>query len=677
MLGRIDDIHDVKGKDGVGAKMDSMELERERGITIQSAASFCEWDVDNTRHFINVIDTPGHVDFTVEVERALRVLDGGILLLCGVAGVQSQTMTVFRQMQRYGVPRMVFINKMDRDGADAFRAIETLQRKVPQINPVPLQIPIGSQSKFAGVVDLVSMKACYFEGYKGSERVFKEIPEDLVAVANEYREKMMTALADLDDDFAEKYLEENFTESDVHSTIRRLVVAKKFAPVLMGTAHKNKGVQNLLDAVGRYLPSPHDVTTVGFDQSDENNEQEVEVKCIEKAPLVAYAFKIQESSIGQVTYMRIYQGVVKRGDQIYNMQTGKKVAAKKLLKMHSDEAKEIAVARAGDIVAILGVDCASGTTFTDGKARINLQSMFIPEPVVQMSLIVPQGNDANKLGKSLSRFQKEDPTFRVHTDPESKETILSGMGELHLDVYVERMKREYALNVSTGEPRVNFRETIQSKCDFEFTHKRQTGGRGEYAKICGYFEPIHEDERLERPFEFSMQLQGNVIPPNYFSSIEKGFRDTLDKGYLSGCRVIGVKVVITDGQTHEVDSSDLAFRTAAEGAIKHFLEDAHPTILEPVMKVEVVGPLESSQNILQSLQRRRGTILNSTEAGDQCTIEAAVPLKEMFGYIATLRACTQGMGEFNMDFMAYEPMPGNEIEKVTEEHKKRLEKANK
>eukprot|EP00388_Colpodella_angusta_P031160 GDKK01021748.1.p1 GENE.GDKK01021748.1~~GDKK01021748.1.p1 ORF type:complete len:752 (+),score=188.22 GDKK01021748.1:291-2258(+) len=654
--------------------MDSMELERERGITIQSAASFCEWNVDSKRHFINVIDTPGHVDFTVEVERALRVLDGGVLLLCGVAGVQSQTMTVFRQMQRYEVPRLVFINKMDRDGADAFRAIETMQRKVPQINPVPIQIPIGAQSKFQGVIDLITMKACTFEGYKGSERVFSEIPENLKEKAAEYREKLLSALADLDDDFAEKYLEESFTEEDIHEVIRKNVIARKFSPVLMGTAHKNKGIQNLLDCVGRYLPSPLDVTTLGFDQSNDSKEVEVVVKCEEKAPLVAYAFKIQESPIGQVTYMRIYQGVLKRNDQILNMQTGKKIAAKKLLKMHADEAKEISLAKAGDIVAILGVDCASGTTFTDGKTRINLMSMFIPEPVVQMSLIVPQGNDSNKLAKSLSRFQKEDPTFRVHTDAESKETILSGMGELHLDVYVERMRREYGLNVSTGEPRVNFRETIQSRTEFEYTHKRQTGGRGEYAKICGYFEPIPEDERLDRPFEFQMQLQGNVIPPNYFSSIEKGFRESFDKGYLSGCKIIGVKVVITDGQTHEVDSSDLAFRTAAEGAVKHFLEDAHPTILEPVMKVEVTGPLESSQAMLQSLQKRRGTILNTSEIGDSATVEAEVPLKEMFGYIATLRACTQGMGEFNMDFHAYEPMPGNEIEKVVAEYKARSQK---
>jgi elongation factor G len=524
--GRIHAIHEVKGKDEVGATMDSMDLERERGITIQSAATHCLWN----QYHVNIIDTPGHVDFTIEVERALRVLDGAVLVLCGVAGVQSQSMTVDRQMRRYKVPRLAFINKLDRSGANPRRVVEQLRDKLRQ-NAVLMQIPIGLESELEGVVDLVRMKAIAFEGASGEHVVEKEIPEALREEAETERERMLDAVSMFSDELTEAILEERVTEELIHAAVRAGTLSRELTPVFLGSAYRNKGVQKLLDAVTRYLPSPLDIENDGVDL--ERDEAPVTILADPNKPLVALAFKLEDGRYGQLTYVRVYQGVLRKGLTIVNSRTGKRHKVGRLVRMHADSMEEIDSSYAGDIVALFGIDCASGDTFTDGSVQIAMSSMHVPDPVVSLSVKPVDKKSQDNMGKALGRFVREDPTFRAGVDPESGETVISGMGELHLDVYVERMKREYGCPVETGAPQVAYRETISHRAEFNYVHKKQTGGAGQYGAVSGHVEPIVDGEQ---DFEFVNEVRGGNIPTEFIPSVEKGFLECLGKGRLIGFR---------------------------------------------------------------------------------------------------------------------------------------------
>lgn len=654
---RIHAIHDVKGKDGVGATMDSMDLERERGITIQSAATYCQWG----RTRINIIDTPGHVDFTIEVERALRVLDGAVLVLCAVAGVQSQSLTVDRQMRRYGVPRIAFVNKCDRSGANPLRVKEQLREKL-QLNPVLLQLPIGLEDKFEGVVDLVAMEAVRFEGANGEKILRGPIPAEMAAEAAAAREEMLDALSMFSDELTEAILEEKVTPELVHATIRQATINLKIAPVMMGSAFKNRAVQLLLDGVREYLPNPSEVVNRGVDLDRE--EAEVTFNSETTAPLVMLAFKLEDGRYGQLSYLRVYQGSVTRGTEITNTRTGKRHKVGRLVRMHADEMEDIEVAEAGDIVAMFGIDCNSGDTFTDGKLNVAMSSMFVPEPVISLT-VTPKDNKAQtNMSKALRRFTKEDPTFRVGADAETGETVISGMGELHLDVYIERMKREYAAEVLTSPPRVAYRETITRRVEFSYTHKKQTGGSGQYGKIAGYIEPW-----AEAPFRFDDQVTGGAVPREYIPAVEKGFVSMLAKGALIGAPVTGVSVTLNDGASHAVDSSDIAFQEAARGAWREVYGKAGAQILEPLMKVVVEGPSAFQGGMVGLLMQRRGLILGSTEGDGFCRVEADVPLAEMFGFSTALRSATQGKAEFTMEFARYAPVPAAIGEELIEKHR--------
>ena len=648
--GRIHAIHEVRGKDEVGATMDSMELERERGITIASAATYCTWK----DHQINIIDTPGHVDFTVEVERSLRVLDGAILVLCGVAGVQSQSMTVDRQMKRYNVPRMAFINKLDRSGADPFKVTNQLRDKLGH-NAVLTQIPIGLENDLKGVVDLVSMKAYYFDGDNGEIIREEEIPENLLEQAQEYREIMLDAVSMFSDELMEAMMEEKVEEGQIRDAIRAGTLSMGLTPVLLGSAYKNKGVQLLLDAVNRYLPNPREIKNMAVDLK--HDEAQVELATDPSKPLVALAFKLEDGRYGQLTYIRVYQGSLKKGDTIYNMRTGKKVKVGRLIRMHSNEMQDIDDTAAGDIVALFGVDCASGDTFTDGKIDVAMTSMHIADPVISLSIKPKDQKASDNMGKALGRFVREDPTFRAEVDQESNETVISGMGELHLEVYVERMKREYGCEVETGQPQVAYRETITQPTEFTYTHKKQSGGSGQYAKIGGIVSPIEPDEEGDKDFQFINKVRGGAIPTEYIPAVEKGFRGSLGKGRLIGFPVIGMKIEVNDGAAHSVDSSEMAFQAAARGAFREFYARAKPQILEPIMKLSVEGPSEFQGSILKTIMQRRGQVVGSTEEGGFSVVDAEVPLSEMFGYATDLRSMTQGKAEFTMEFEKYMPVP--------------------
>jgi elongation factor G len=651
---RIFTVHEVKGKDGVGAKMDSMELERERGITISSAATYCEWN----KHMINIIDTPGHVDFTIEVERALRVLDGSILVLCAVGGVQSQTITVDRQMNRYKVPRLAFINKCDRSGADPFRVVKQMKERL-NLNAVLMEIPIGLEGDLVGVVDLISMKAMYFEGNFGDDIRIEEIPAELVEQAEKRREELLDAASMFSDDLMEAVLEGKADENMIISAIRKGTLARELTPVFLGSAYKNVGVQVLLDGVTRYLPSPDEVENIALDLDD--NEKEIVLESNPDAPLVALAFKLEVTPYGQLTYLRVYQGSIKKGDDLVNTRDRKKLKVGRLARMHADEMEDITSAKAGDIVTLFGVDCYSGDTFTDGSIRYSMTSIYVPEPVISLS-IIPKDNKARiNMSKALNRFTKEDPTFRCRVDEESSQTIISGMGELHLDIYVERMKREFGAEVETGMPQVAYREAISVKSEFNYIHKKQTGGAGQYGRGAGFMEPSENES-----YEFVNAIKGGVIPTEYIPAIDKGFKQCLHKGRLIGFPVIGMKITINDGQYHPVDSSELAFSQAAVGAFNQAYSKAKPIILEPIMKVSVECPSEYQGNVMSSINQRRGMIISSTEDGVFSTIDSEVPLSEMFGYATILRSLTQGKAEFTMEFSRYSKVP----EAISEELKK-------
>ena len=655
---RIHAIHDVKGKDGVGAKMDSMELERERGITIQSAATHCVWK----GHHVNIIDTPGHVDFTVEVERALRVLDGAVLVLCAVAGVQSQSLTVDRQMRRYGVPRIAFVNKCDRAGANPLRVKEQLREKL-NLNPVLLQLPIGLEHKFEGVVDLVKMKALRFEGENGENIVEEDIPSDMVADADAAREEMLDALSMFSDELTEAILEESVTEELIHRSIREATIGLKIAPVMIGSAFKNKGVQPLLDGVAAYLPSPPDIANKGVDL--DRDEAEVELQTDPAEPLVMLAFKLEDGRYGQLSYVRVYQGTLRRAVDIINTRTGKKHKVGRLVRMHSDEMEDLESASAGDICAMFGIDCNSGDTFTDGKLNVAMTSMYVPEPVISLTVTPKDHKSQANMSKALRRFTKEDPTFRVGADEETGDTIVSGMGELHIDVYIERMKREYKAEVETSPPRVAYRETITKRVDFNYTHKKQTGGSGQYGRVAGFIEPWTDE-----PYRFDDKIVGGAVPREYISSVDKGFRSMLGKGSLIGAVVTGVSVTLNDGAAHAVDSSDVAFQEAARGAWREVYPKAAPQILEPLMKVAVEGPSEFQGGMVGILMQRRGLIIGATEGDGFVRVEADVPLAEMFGFSTVLRSATQGKAEFTMEFSKYAPVPAAIGEELVERYRK-------
>lgn len=656
---RIHAIHEVRGKDGVGAKMDSMELEKERGITIQSAATYCNWK----GYSINIIDTPGHVDFTIEVERALRVLDGAVLILCSVGGVQSQSITVNRQMGRYKVPRVIFINKCDRTGANPERVAQQVRDKL-NLNAVMMQIPIGLEGDLKGVVDLVKMKAVYFEGANGEVMREDEIPAELRDEAEEKRELLLDAASMFSDELMEAVLEGEPTEEMIHQAVRQGTLALEMAPVFIGSAYKNKGVQCLLDAIVDYMPAPTDIKTSALDL--DNDEQEVELSSNEDDPLVSLAFKLEDGRYGQLTYIRNYQGRMQKGDTIINTRTGKKVKVGRLVRMHADEMEEIEYSGAGDIVALFGIDCASGDTFTSSAVNYSMSSMHVPNPVISLA-ILPVDNKAQvNMSKALNRFTKEDPTFRSYVDHETNETIISGMGELHLEVYIERMKREYKAEVQVGAPQVAYRETVTERADFNYTHKKQTGGSGQFGRVAGYIEPLEEGE-----YEFVDNIVGGAIPREFIGSCDKGFQKSLEKGALAEFPVTGVRCVINDGSSHAVDSSDVAFQLAAVGAFKDGYLKAKPVLLEPIMKVAVEGPTEFQGSIMGSLNQRRGIIIGTLEEGDYTVVEAEVPLSEMFGYSTVLRSLTQGKAEFTMEFADYKQVPRNVADELIEALRKK------
>ncbi len=664
--GRIRAIHEVRGKDGVGATMDSMELERERGITIQSAATHTTWN----GYDINIIDTPGHVDFTIEVERALKVLDGAILVLCSVAGVQSQSITVDRQMKRYNVPRIAFINKCDRSGANPARVTDQLREKLKH-NAVMMQIPIGLEDALEGLVDLVKMKAFYFEGESGENIVEKEIPENLIIEAESRREIMLDAVSMFSDDLMEAIMEEEITEELIYEGVRAGVLSNNLTPVYMGSAYKNKGVQLLLDAVTQFLPCPTDIENTALKMLPGGVEEEFVLANSDEEPLVCNAFKLEEGPYGQLTYVRIYDGVLKKGADIYNSRTGKKVKVGRLGRMHADEMEDITEAIAGDIVALFGVDCASGDTFTGGE-RIAVSSMHVPEPVVSLAVKPVDNKAANNMAKALGRFTREDPTFRTHHDDETGDTIVSGMGELHLEVYIERMKREFKAVVETGAPQVKYRETITQKVEFDYTHKKQTGGSGQYAKVQGTFGPSEDGE-----FHFENKVVGGRIPTEYIGACEKGFATSLDEGQYIGHPVTGMTVCLVDGAYHAVDSSDMAFTTACRATVRKFYMKAKPVALEPLMLVSIEGPSEFQGDIIKTLMQRRGVIVGTTEDDGFIRVDANVPLSEMFGYASVLRSSTQGKAEFTMEFARYAPAPSDVAEELVKIYQEKKAAGNK
>jgi len=658
--GRIHRIQEVKG-DGDGATMDHMDLERERGITITSAATSVEWD----DHPINLIDTPGHVDFTVEVERSLRVLDGAVLVLCSVGGVQSQSMTVDRQMKRYKVPRLAFINKMDRTGANFDRVVQQLRDKL-EVDAVPMQIPIGKEDKLEGVIDLVAMKAIYFDGDNGENVRTEDIPADLKEKAQEQRHAMLESLTMYSDSLMEKLLsEEAVSDDEIHAVVKTAVQSQSITPVFCGSAYKNKGVQPLLDAVNRYLPSPLDRTV--YAKKWDNPEEMFELSADDSKPAVAMAFKIIDDAYGQLTFMRIYQGTLAKGEGYYNQRTQQKQRFSRIVRMHSDKREEIDTAGAGDIVAVMGVDTASGDTYAAENKYCSLESMFVPEAVIKMAISPTKRDGLDRLSKALQRFTREDPTFKVATDDETGETLIAGMGELHLDIYVERIRREYKVDVEVGAPKVSYREAPTRPTEYDYKHKKQTGGSGQYAHIVGDLAPMPEES--EENFEFENKVVGGRIPREYIPSVEKGFRMSMEKGPIAGFPIVGVKATLADGSYHDVDSSDMAFQLCARTGFREAFLKTKPVLLEPIMKLEVEVPSDFQGAVTGELNKRRGLIVSTETVGNSSTIIAEVPLAETFGYSTDLRSATQGQGVFSMEFFKYRPMPANVQKDVVEERR--------
>ena len=661
--GKIHKIEEVRGK-GSGATMDHMELEKEKGITITSAATTVNWDDKK----INIIDTPGHVDFTVEVERSLRVLDGAILVLCGVAGIQSQSITVDRQMKRYKVPRLAFINKLVRMGANPEKGIQGI-RDVLGLNAVAMQIPIGLEEHLEGVVDLISMKAIYFDGEKGDDIRYEEIPEHLQEQAQQSRNDMLEAVSMFDDQMMEDLLEEKeISETAIHDAVCKGVQTLEFCPVFLGSAFKNRGVQPLLDAITRYLPSPLDA--VPSQATDLDSGEKLTLECDPDKPTIAMAFKLTEEQFGQLTYTRIYQGSLNKGDQIVNSRTGRKLRVGRMVRMHSNDRENTDHAEAGDIIAMVGVECASGDTFCGEGIKVTCESIFAPDPVISLAVRGEDNDQQMKMSKALGRFMREDPTFHVRTDEESGETVISGMGELHLDIYIERMRREYAVDVIVGAPQVNYREAITSTAEFDHLHKKQTGGSGQYAGVTGMIEPLAEDH--ENGFEFVNQIFGGAIPSEHIPACEKGFKDVMSKGPLAAFPMVGIKVTLNDGKYHDVDSSDLAYQLAARTAMRDAVKKSSPVLMEPVMKVEVETPSDFQGSVIGDLSSRRGVVYGTEVNGDDTVINAGVPLGEMFGYATQLRSLTSGKANYSMEFEKYNRCPAFVQEKVNKDRAEKM-----
>jgi elongation factor G len=658
---RIHKINEVRGKDGTGAVMDSMELEKERGITIASAATHCEWN----NHAVNIIDTPGHVDFTVEVERSLRVLDGVVLVLCSVSGVQSQSITVDQQMKRYKVPCIAFVNKCDRSGANPLKVCKQLRDKLGH-NSVMLQLPIGLEDKHQGVIDLVKMKAYYFEGDNGERMVEADIPAELKDDAEAAREEMIDAVSLFSEELTDAILEEaEITEELIMGAVRTGTIRREMTPVFLGSAYKNKAVQPLLNAVLNYLPCPLDIKNEAMDL--DNNEETVILESDFDKPTVALAFKLEDGQYGQLTYIRVYQGCVSKGDTLINARDHKKVKIGRLIRMHSNQMEEVEAVPAGHIGAMFGIDCASGDTFVSPNINYSMLAMHVMEPVISLS-ITPKDNKAQiNMSKALNRFTKEDPTFKTYVDHETGDTIIQGMGELHLEVYVERMKREYKAEVATGQPRVAYRETITQRAPFNYTHKKQTGGAGQFGRVAGFIEPSEEE------FEFVNKVTGGRIPTQYIPACEKGFQACLAKGPSLEFPVTGIKITLEDGAYHAVDSSEMAFQSAARGGFLEAYKKAKPVIMEPIMKVVIETPNEFQGACMGLINQRRGIIQGSQEEGTMSVIESQVPLSDMFGFSTILRSATQGKAQFTMEFSLYKQAPQSVADEIAK--KKAEEKA--
>ncbi len=656
---KIGEVHDG------AATMDWMEQEQERGITITSAATTTFWqgtEQQFDQHRINIIDTPGHVDFTIEVERSLRVLDGACVVFCGTSGVEPQSETVWRQADKYEVPRIVFVNKMDRAGADFLRVVAQIKDRLGA-NPVPIQLAIGAEDNFKGVVDLVKMKAIYWnEEDMGLTFEERDIPEDMVALAEEYREKLIEAAAEADDDVMEKYLEgETLSTEEVKAGIRKRTLANEIVPALCGSAFKNKGVQTMLDAVVEYLPAPDEVKPIrGVLQDGETEEVR---KADDDAPFAALAFKIAtDPFVGALTFFRVYSGVLSSGDSVYNPVKGKKERIGRMVQMHSNDRKEIKEVRAGDIAAAIGLkEASTGDTLCDNDHVITLERMEFPDPVIRVAVEPKSKADQEKMGVALGKLAQEDPSFRVNTDEESGQTIIAGMGELHLDIIVDRMKREFGVEANIGKPQVAYRETIRSTVEAEGKFVRQTGGRGQYGHVWLRLEPITEGDA---DYEFVDEIVGGVVPREYIGAVDKGIQEQMANGVLAGYPLLGVKATLYDGSYHDVDSNEVAFKVAASMALKSGALKANPVLLEPVMKVEVVTPEEYYGDIVGDLNRRRGIVLGMDDVPAGKAVRAEVPLSEMFGYATDMRSATQGRASYSMEFATYKEVPDNIAETV-------------
>ncbi|XP_034946579.1 elongation factor G, mitochondrial [Chelonus insularis] len=663
--GKISEMHEVKGKDNVGAVMDSMELERQRGITIQSAATYTMWK----NHNINIIDTPGHVDFTVEVERALRVLDGAILVLCAVGGVQSQTLTVNRQMKRYDVPCLAFINKLDRMSANPVKVLEQMRNKMHH-NAAFIQLPIGLETQCKGVVDLITQKALYFEGRFGEVVREDEIPQNMRAEVNDRRQELVEHVSNVDETLGELFLNETTpTEQDIKNAIRRACLKRLFTPVMVGTALKNKGIQPLLDAVLDYLPNPGEVTNYALQENADDEPKKIVLdSCRDgKKSFLGLAFKLELGKFGQLTYFRCYQGKLKKGDNIYNVRTRKKVRASRLVRLHSNQMEDVDSVYAGDIFALFGIDCASGDTFVDNnQSKLSMESIHVPDPVISMSIQPMNTKDRENFAKGISRFTKEDPTFRFFWDSDNKESLVSGMGELHLEIYAQRLEREYNCPVILGKPKVSFRETLTSPYEFNYLHKKQTGGHGQYAGIIGVIEPL--PHHLNTQLIFSDETVGTNVPKQFIPGVEKGFHHVCQKGPLTGHKVAGIKFRLLDGAHHIVDSSELAFQMAGQGAMREAYQYGNWQILEPIMTVEIIVPEECQGTIMGILSKRKGLITDTDTHDGWVSLYAEVPLNEMFGFAGTLRSSTQGKGEYSMEYCRYTPCPPQIQEKMIQEY---------
>lgn len=662
--GRIAEMHEVKGRDNIGATMDSMELERQRGITIQSAATYTLWK----DHNINIIDTPGHVDFTVEVERALRVLDGAVLVLCAVGGVQSQTLTVNRQMNRYNVPCVAFINKLDRMGANHIKVLQQMREKLRH-NAVFLQLPIGLEANMKGVVDLINEKSLYFEGNCGETVREDEIPANMRQEVQERRQELLENITNCDDILGDMYLnEQEITNDHIMQAIRRCCIKKICTPVLVGTALKNKGVQPLLDAVLNYLPNPTEVENYAYIKNDLSEEKILlDPEKNSGKNFVGLAFKLEAGKFGQLTYFRCYQGKLSKGTTLYNTRTNKKVRVPRLVRLHANEMEDVEEVYAGDIFAVFGLDCASGDTFIDSnKLSIHLEPIHVADAVISMAVQVQNKKDRDNFAKGIARFTKEDPTLRFSYDVENKESIISGMGELHLEIYAQRLEREYGCPIILGKPKVAYRETLVEPYEFDYLHKKQSGGAGQYGRVIGVVEPLPPEKNTL--LEFVDETVGTNVPKQYIPGVESGFKAMCEKGWLSGHKVAGVKFRLQDGMHHCVDSSEFAFFQAAQGAMRDAYRDGLWQILEPIMSVEVTGPQEFLNVVMGQLSRKKGITESQVVADGWFTIRAEIALSEMFGYSGELRSSTQGKGEFTMEYARYVPCPMNVQEKLINEY---------